>query len=37
MVWKNFVIKKLKTLAYAIEDFNVEEFFGTFYKKDCKK
>ena len=23
MVWKNFVIKKLKTLAHAIEDFNV--------------
>ena len=40
MIWKNFVIKKVKNTvpwAYAISDIKGKEIVGTFYQKDLQK
>ena len=40
MVWRNFVIKKIKNTVpwtYVINDLNGEEIFGTFYEKELQK
>ena len=40
MVWRNFVIKKVKHTVpwtYVINDLNGEEIIGTFYEKELQK
>ena len=40
MVWRNFVIKKVKDIVpwtYFIHDLNSDEIIGTFYEKELQK